>query len=173
MLHEAIDGQVGEQPPPANKQAWDPIDAPASSNSESRQDMNGWLGVVAADHVRRGVELGIAQIGHGKRAPLARMRAGDTLIYYSPVEQMGDAAPLREFTAFGVIADDDIWQADEGTFKPFRRRVNYLPLRPVPLAALRDRLHLTAGPNWGYQLRLGLVPLDGHDVEIIRQSMQP
>ena len=134
--------------------------------------MNGWLGVVSAAHVRRGVELGIAQIGHGKRAPLARMRAGDTLVYYSPVEQIGDTAALREFTALGVMADDAIWQADEGSFKPFRRRAEYLPLRPVPLAQLRDRLHLTSGPNWGYQLRRGLVPLDQHDVEIIRESMQ-
>ena len=33
--------------------------------------------------------------------------------------------------------------ADEGTFKPFLRRINDLPLRPVPL--------------------------DGHDVEVIRK----
>ena len=134
--------------------------------------MNGWLGVVSAAHVRRGIELGIAQINHGKRAPLARMHAGDSLIYYSPVEQLGDTTPLREFTAMGVIADDDIWQADEGSFKPFRRRINYFSLRPVPLAIVRDRLHLTAGPNWGYQLRRGLVPLDEHDIEIIREGIQ-
>lgn len=41
--------------------------------------MNAWLGVVSAEHVRRAVDLGIAQIGHGKRAGLARMKAGDVL----------------------------------------------------------------------------------------------
>lgn len=134
--------------------------------------MSGWLGVVSAEHVRRGVSLGIAQIGHGKRAGLARMRAGDTLVYYSPVERLGDAAPLRAFTALGTIADDEIWQADEGDFRPFRRRVAYERMAPVALEDVRAELHLTASPNWGYQLRRGLVPLEDHDVELIRARMR-
>ena len=131
----------------------------------------GWLGVVSAAHVRRGVELGIAQINHGKRAPLARMRAGDTLIYYSPTEQRGDRAPYQHFTAIGSFPDDDIWQADEGSFKPFRRRIDYLPANPVALAELRPRLQLTQEPNWGYQLRYGLLPLEEHDVQTIMEAM--
>lgn len=131
----------------------------------------GWLGVVSAAHVRRGVELGIAQINHGKRAPLARMRAGDTLIYYSPTEQRGDRAPYQHFTAIGSFPDDDIWQADEGSFKPFRRRIDYLPANPVSLAELRPRLQLTQEPNWGHQLRYGLLPLEEHDVQTIMEAM--
>src|SRR3954447_8404018 len=122
--------------------------------------MAGWLGVVSAEHVRRAVGLGIAQIGHGKRAGLARMTAGDTLVYYSPMERLGDATPLRSFTAIGTIADDEIWQADEGDFHPYRRRIRYAPAGAVPLADVKDRLALTAAPNWGYQLRRGLVPLE-------------
>ncbi len=132
--------------------------------------MSAWLGVVSAEHVRRGVGLGIAQIGHGKRGGLARMRSGDTLVYYSPVERLGDRAPLRRFTALGTIADDDIWQADEGDFMPFRRRVRYEDVRPVPLEEVKDRLRLTASPNWGYQLRRGLVPLDEEDVAVLRNA---
>lgn len=131
----------------------------------------GWLGVVSAAHVRRGVELGIAQINHGKRAPLARMRAGDTLIYYSPTEQRGDRVPYQHFTAIGSFPDDDIWQADEGSFKPFRRRIDYLPANPVTLAELRPRLQLTQEPNWGYQLRYGLIQLEEHDVQTIMEAM--
>ncbi|KAB1659627.1 EVE domain-containing protein [Pseudoclavibacter chungangensis] len=131
----------------------------------------GWLGVVSAAHVHRGVSLGIAQINHGKRAPLARMHAGDTLIYYSPTEQRGDRTPYQHFTALGIFPDDDIWQADEGTFTPYRRRIDYLPARPVPLAELRTRLHLTHTPDWGHQLRFGLLPLDAHDVQIITEAM--
>lgn len=134
--------------------------------------MSSWLGVVSAAHVRRGIELGIAQISHGKRGPLARMHAGDTLIYYSPVERLGDKSPLRSFTAVGTISDDLIWQADEGDFRPYRRRIDYLPLHPVLREDIRARLHLTAQPNWGYQLRRGLVPLDDHDTAIIRESME-
>ena len=131
----------------------------------------GWLGVVSAAHVRRGVELGIAQINHGQRAPLTRMQPGDTLVYYSPTRQRGDRTPYRFFTAIGTVADDDIWQADEGDFAPYRRRIDYLAATPVPLADLRPRLHLTGEPNWGYQLRTGLVLLDVHDVQIIREAM--
>ena len=70
--------------------------------------MSAWLGVVSAAHVRRAQSLGIAQINHGSRAGLARMRAGDALVYYSPVEERGDTEPLRAFTAYGTIADDEI-----------------------------------------------------------------
>jgi hypothetical protein len=135
--------------------------------------MSGWLGVVSAAHVRRGQRLGIAQTNHGSRAGLARMRPGDTLVYYSPVEERGDPTPLRAFTALGVIADDEIWQADEGDFKPFRRRVRYATTRVVPLSELQGRLHLTAQPHWGYQLRRGLVPIDDHDIAILRTRMEP
>ncbi len=133
--------------------------------------MTVWLGVASAEHVRRGVNLGIAQIGHGKRTGLARMKAGETLIYYSPVERLGNKTPLRQFTAIGTIADDDIWQANEGDFKPFRRRVTYEVARSVPVEDLKNQLRLTAKPNWGYQLRLGLVQLDPADLVVLRESM--
>jgi hypothetical protein len=119
------------------------------------------------------VSLGIAQINHGKRAGLARMKPGDTLIYYSPVETTGDKTPLRWFTALGTIADDEIWQADENDFKPFRCKVTYAETHPLPLADVHEALYLTAQPNWGYQLRRGLIPLDEHDIDVIRAGMQP
>ena len=79
--------------------------------------MRCWLGVVSAAHVRRGVELGIAQVHHGRRPGLARMAAGDGFVYYSPREGMGGGAPCRAFTAVGRVADDEIWQADEADFR--------------------------------------------------------
>ncbi|MGC0365999.1 hypothetical protein ABH922_003983 [Rhodococcus sp. 27YEA15] len=133
--------------------------------------MNAWLGVVSAEHVRRAVSLGIAQIGHGKKAGLVRMNAGDTLVYYSPVESMGNRNPLRQFTALGTVEDDEIWQADEGEFTPFRRRVRYEGLEPVRLDEVKDRLQLTASPHWGYQLRRGLIPLADVDVAVLRSAM--
>ncbi len=133
--------------------------------------MSAWLGVVSAEHVRRGVSLGIAQIGHGKRAGLARMHEGDTLVYYSPVEQLGDSSPLRQFTAIGTIADDVIWQADENGFMPFRRKVRYENADPVCLDGVKELLTLTSTPNWGYQLRRGLIALDPDDVAVLRAAM--
>jgi hypothetical protein len=133
--------------------------------------MTAWLGVVSADHVQRGVGLGIAQIGHGKKARLARMRAGDVLVYYSPRDTMG-GSPLQEFTAIGRVADDELWQADEGDFRPWRRRVDYeTSARQVALESVRAGLELTAGAHWGHQLRRGLVPLSDHDAQFLSSSM--
>ncbi|EWT01225.1 hypothetical protein N865_05435 [Intrasporangium oryzae NRRL B-24470] len=133
--------------------------------------MRFWLGVVSASHVRRGVELGIAQVHHGKRAGLARMAPGDGLVYYSPKDELRGTVPCRQFTAVGRIADGEIWQADEGDFRPFRRRVDWADARPVPLADLTDRLLLTRAPNWGYALRRGLLPLEEADFLLIEQAM--
>ena len=32
---------------------------------------------------------------------------------------------MKAFTAIGRIIDDEVWQADEGDFKPWRRRIDY------------------------------------------------
>lgn len=134
--------------------------------------MSAWLGVVCADHVTRGVQLGIAQTNHGRRTGIARMRPGDWFVYYSPHQSLRRHSPLQAFTAIGRVEEGDIWQADEGTFKPWRRRVAYLPgTGSVPLADLRAVLDLTASPTWGHQLRRGLVPLTAHDVSQVHHAM--
>ncbi|BFU46248.1 EVE domain-containing protein [Krasilnikovia sp. MM14-A1004] len=134
--------------------------------------MTHWLGVVCRDHVQRGTRLGIAQLGHGKRDGLARLAAGDWLVYYSPRTSLRDGAPLQAFTALGVVADDEIWQADEGTFHPWRRRITYLPdVVETPIRTLS--LDLTAQPGWGTRLRRGLVRLTDEDFDRIRAAMQP
>lgn len=43
--------------------------------------MTSWPGVFARDRMGRGVAPGIAQIGHGKKSGLPRMRAPDGLGY--------------------------------------------------------------------------------------------
>jgi len=134
--------------------------------------MPAWLGVVSAEHVARGVALGIVQTNHGKRSGIARMGPGDGMVYYSPQIRLGEPTPLRAFTAVGVVADGEIWQADEGDFRPYRRRVDYRPeARHVPIGELADRLDLTATPNWGYQLRRGLIPLTDRDLAVIHRAM--
>jgi len=131
-----------------------------------------WLGVVSRDHVQRGVALGIAQIGHGTKAGLMRLRPGDGFVYYSPREGLGSGAAIRAFTAVGTVADTPPWQADEGDFKPWRRAVEYVPdVCEIPIDELRATLDLTRRPNWGYQLRRGLVPITHADFEHIRDAM--
>jgi hypothetical protein len=116
--------------------------------------------------------LGIAQLGHGKRGGLARLSPGDWLVYYSPRTSLRDGLALQAFTAIGEVADDEIWQADEGCFQPWRRRVRYLGTAvETPIAAFGGALDLTSGPNWGYQLRRGLVELTAGDFARIRSAM--
>ena len=74
-----------------------------------------------------------------------------------------------------MVADDAPYQAEpmsmgaRGTIEPWRRRIEFLPVRR---AALRDLdLKLTRQANWGYQLRRGLVPLDPDDFAVLREAM--
>lgn len=81
--------------------------------------MKFWIGVASKDHVDLGIQVGFAQVCHGKKAPLNRMAVGDWMIYYSPERTMRDKEPCQEYTVNGkqeiedalgtaTIADADI-----------------------------------------------------------------
>ena len=134
--------------------------------------MRYWVGVVSKEHVLRGTKLGVAQIGHGKRSGLARMKANDGFVYYSPKERIDGDTSLQAFTAIGLITDDEIWQAAEGDFNPFRRRVEYLNSQDAPIRPLLNKLSFTAGKsNWGYAFRYGLIEITEEDFKLIAQAM--
>ena len=135
--------------------------------------MKYWIGIVSKEHVMRGVALGIAQIGHGKRNGLARMQAGDGFVYYSPKENLEGTQPLQAFTALGTVADDIVWQADEGDFKPWRRRILYQQTHDAPIRPLLQQLSFTKDRlNWGYAFRYGLVEITEADFNIIAAAMK-
>ena len=105
-------------------------------------------------------------------------------MYYSPKTAYPDGEPLKEFTAVGRIADDDGVPGHAGTDDaracratscPWRRRVDWdhdavaTPIRP--LLGVLDFTRDT--PDWGYQLRRGLIELTRHDFELIRRQMRP
>ncbi|GAA1571137.1 EVE domain-containing protein [Kribbella hippodromi] len=134
-----------------------------------------WLGVISAEHTQRAVSGGFVQLNHGKRFGVARLRLGDGFAIYSPTEQRGGKEPLRAFTALGVVADSEPYQAEpmsmgeRGIVTPWRRRIEFLPVRR---AGVREvELQLTSQPNWGYQLRRGLIPLSPEDFETLRAAM--
>lgn len=130
-----------------------------------------WLGVVSRAHVQRGVAGGFAQVCHGKAQPLRRMKSGDIFFYYSPAVEM-HGAPLKAFTAMGVVEDEEVFPFDMGGgFVPFRRRVKYLEVKETPLEALRSELDLCAVPSWGMVLRRGLIPLTDQDSSTIANAM--
>ena len=132
-----------------------------------------WLAVASADHVARGLQWGIMQVGHGKGAPLKRLHAGDRVVYYSPVRRFGAKEPCQAFTALGRVRDDRIYQADMGGgFVPFRRDVDYQRAREAPIRPLLEALSFTRGNrNWGYAFRFGLLKVTAEDMALIAQAM--
>jgi len=58
-----------------------------------------WVLVASRDHARRGLAEGFVMANHGKRAPVARMSAGDRVLIYSPTTTYPKGEPLRAICA--------------------------------------------------------------------------
>jgi hypothetical protein len=132
-----------------------------------------WIGVASKEHVLIGVKAGIAQLGHGKKAPLQRMHAGDWLIYYSPVIDLQSREPCRCFTAIGRIKTGEVYQYDMGNgFVPYRLDVAYEQAKETPIQPLIERLSFIKNKkNWGYRFRFGQVEIPKKDFELIANAM--
>lgn len=127
-----------------------------------------WIGVACRSHVQRGLAGGFAQLGHGKRAPLARMRPGDWIVYYSPSTELGGGAPCQAFTAIGRVAGE----VAPGPNAMFRRPVDFLPARDAPIRPLLGELGFIADPaRWGYPFRRGHFEIERADLRRIAAAM--
>jgi hypothetical protein len=150
------------------------LDMAEETTSEPSGDApNYWMGVVHREHALRGVSQGIAQTNHGAKFGVARMKPGDGFVVYSPKDVYPDGRSLREFTAIGIVAPGEVWQADQGEFRPWRRKVDWdESAKATPITPLLDVLELTRGiRNWGLQLQKGHLALSAHDFEIIAREM--
>jgi hypothetical protein len=135
--------------------------------------MRYWIGAVSKEHVEIGVREGIAQLGHGKRAPLARLKKDDWFVYYSPVIHFGDKTPLQAFTALGQVTDEAIYQHQmSDDFMLYRRKMRYMKVHDAPIRPLLDTLQCTVGKkSWGYIFRYGLVEISEEDFRCIERAM--
>jgi hypothetical protein len=133
-----------------------------------------WVAVASADHVAICCAQGFMQVVHGKRAPLARLRAGDHVAYYSPLRVFGGKEVCQSFTAIGTVRDERVYQGDMGDdFKPFRGDVHWLAASDAPIRPLLDALSFTQGrANWGYVLRFGWFEVTAADMALIAQAMR-
>ena len=135
--------------------------------------MKHWINTISRDHVILGVAGGFTQAGHGKAAPLKRLKKGDWMVFYSPRTAYVDGEVLRNFTAICQIADDEPYQVElESGRQPFRRNAEYHECMPIPiepfipeLSFIKDKKH------WGYMFRFGLFPIPESDFELIRNAM--
>jgi hypothetical protein len=132
-----------------------------------------WIGVVSRAHVLIGVEGGFAQVNHGKKAPLLRMRAGDGIAYYSPKTDYPAGEPLQAFTAVGVVRTGEVYHADMGGgFEPFRVDVGWLPCREAPIKPLLAQLSFIRDTaHWGAAFRFGHLGVPETDFRLIAAAM--
>src|SRR5689334_17290588 len=139
----------------------------------NEKDARYWIGVVSREHVLRGVAGGFAQIGHGKAAPLRRMKVGDWLIYYSPVETLDEGVPCRRFTAIGRVRGGEVYQVDMGGgFLPFRRDVDYRTATEAPIAPLIAALDFIPDKKrLGFPFRRGILAIGAADFVRIAAAM--
>lgn len=77
----------------------------------------------------------------------------------------GLRGPRSARSPLGVVADDEPYEAEpmsmgvHGVVRPWRRRVQFARVERAAVAQVAGELALTQQPNWGYQLRRGLVAL--------------
>ena len=135
---------------------------------------NHWIAVASANHVARGQSGGFMQVCHGKRAPLARIKPGDGVAYYSPCRNFGKVDGLQCLTAIGTVLPGESYAFDMGGgFIPFRRDVDWHTGHATSIRPLLDRLELTRGrPAWGQVFRFGLVKINADDFGLITDAMQ-
>ncbi len=135
--------------------------------------MGNWIGVAAAEHVRRGRAAGFMQLCHGKASPLRRLHPADRIVYYSPTETFRGRDKLQAFTALGIVEDGEPYAFDMGGgFCPFRRDVRWLRTHDAPIEPLLPHLAFARGRrHWGYQLRFGLFAIDDEDLALIAAAM--
>jgi EVE domain len=133
-----------------------------------------WINTVSREHVLAGVAGGFTQANHGRATNLRRLAGGDLIVFYSPRTSYPDGAPLRRFTAVGRVADSEPYQAAMSpAFRPWRRRVAYLPCEEAPIGPLLGALGFIADPRrWGVVFRRGLFEIPADDFQRLAGAMR-
>lgn len=130
-----------------------------------------WLGVASKDHIEIGVAEGFCQLNHGKRAPLARMKKADHILYYAPKESLKSQIPCQQIIAAGTILDDTIYAVKVSPdFIPYRRNVDY-DTQLVPLSLAKLRL-IASWEIYRSKLRFGHFEISQELYDTIYQQMK-
>ncbi|PLS07896.1 EVE domain-containing protein [Bacillus halotolerans] len=132
-----------------------------------------WIGVVSEQHVLKGTAGGFAQVCHGKKAPLARMKENDWLIYYSPRDAYPDGRLLRCFTAIGKVKSGNVYQYQMAPdFIPYRLDIDYFPCEKIGFYDIKSQLEFVQETNHlGLLFRRGHFEISKNDFLTISQAM--
>jgi hypothetical protein len=136
--------------------------------------MKNWINTISREHVHLGVAGGFTQAGHGKRAPLQRLRRDDLIVFYSPRTALDAGEALQRFTAIGRIADEEPFQVQMSPdFHPWRRKVHFLTAAEAPIQPLIPALEfIQKRSNWGFSFRRGLFEITPADMATIADAMK-
>jgi hypothetical protein len=133
-----------------------------------------FINTVSRDHVQRGVAGGFTQANHGRPTGLKQLNRGDLIVFYSPKTAFENGEPLQHFTALGRIVDDESYQAEmTPTFRPWRRRVEFVEVKEAPIRPLLDELSFIEDKqHWGMPFRRGLFEIPERDFVVIAKAMK-
>jgi predicted RNA-binding protein len=136
--------------------------------------MKYWINTVSKEHALMGKKGGFIQAGHGKQAPLKRLRKGDYVVFYSPKTAFDGGEPLKAFTAVAKIKDENIYQVEMSKdFKPFRRNAEYEKCKEIKIEPLIEKLEFIKNKkSWGFKFRFGLFEINEHDFRLIYNKMK-
>jgi predicted RNA-binding protein len=126
------------------------------------------------DHVRKGIEGGFAQAGHGRKDFMSKPSKGDWVIYYSAKEEFENSKPLQKFTAIGQVLDHEPYQPDaHSDFKPYRRDVSFKENQEADIRPLIEKLSFIKNKKrWGFYLIRGFREISKDDFEVIKHAMK-
>ncbi len=128
----------------------------------------------SGDHVKKGMEKGFAQAGHGRKNFISKPSKDDWIVYYSSKDKFENGTPLQKFTALGQIIDDEPYQPNtKSGFKPYRRDVKYHASHETDIRPLIDKLTFIKNKNrWGFYLISGFREIYKDDFRIIKNAME-
>ncbi|ELS60231.1 protein YdcG [Bacillus inaquosorum KCTC 13429] len=114
-----------------------------------------------------------AQLCHGKKAPLAKMKEGDWLIYYSPRDAYPDGKLLRSFTAIGKVKSGNIYPYQMApNFIPYRLDIDYYPCDKIGFYGIKSQLEFVQETkHLGFLFRRGHFEISKNDFLTISQAM--
>ncbi|WP_138431453.1 EVE domain-containing protein [Fodinibius saliphilus] len=135
--------------------------------------MKYWIIVASKDHMQAAKEGSYCQACHGKKWPLAKMSAGDGILFYSSKEKLRSNTAYQKFTAIGFVEKGKVSQQTiNANFKPYRRKVKFLHCEEVKIHPLLKKLHFVDNiDKWGYKLMNGFLEINKYDFELIKSNM--
>jgi len=136
--------------------------------------MRYWVNTVSREHVLAGIQGSFTQAEHGRATALKRLAQGDLIVFYSPRTQFQGGQPFQRFIALARVQDKEPYQVEmTPTFRPWRRRLEFLPCEEAPIQPLIEILGFIQDKRrWGFPFRRGLFEISAEDFSHIAHAMQ-